>query len=753
MIKRIELSGTPPYTNGTQVIEPQKINFIFGLNGSGKTTLSRFISNPDNENYSDCSIQWEHTPIKCVVYNCDFVKENFSESSIPGIFTLGEENIENKNKIEALKNEITEINDNNNLLEIKLNGSDDTKGLNCELSDLETTFTNVFWKIKRSFDQSSLKLAFSGAIGTKADFKNKLIKEYSEIVDKLKEHEEPEDFDETEDFDELEKLCSQLFDENNEKEELIEKISFSKLVSFENNAILKKVIVGKKDVDISALIKRLGNETWVKDGVKYLGNSEGKCPFCQQDLDSDFSKKIADYFDEEYVNSINELEKCISDYQTVSNNVINKLYALLENSSQFLDKDMLLKIVQCIDKKVQENAKKLLEKKNAPNITIQFDSIDKEVKELEPIIIDTNKEINKYNERITHIDKERDILKSRVWKYVIATNIFNIKQYTEEKEKLNNSIAEVKSKLEQNKKLLKENQQELFECEKKQTSILPTVTGINNLLKNYGYNGFYIEADDSNHSYKFMRPNGKPAFESLSEGEKNFVTFLYFMYLLKGNKEESGHNFDKVVVIDDPVSSLDNDVLFIVSTLLRDMFADIYNEKGTIKQIFISSHNLYFFKEVSFNSGLKKDKTKFWMIIKNEEKSRIESFDKNPISSTYEMLWEEVRQANKKPSEISTISLGNAMRRIIEYYFKFLGGMNINAFHKQFPDGERQIFKSLISWTNAGSHAAFDDYSAIPNTYGAEKHLKVFKDLFEKTNQIAHYNLMMKSDDEDGNSE
>ena len=61
------------------------------------------------------------------------------------------------------------------------------------------------------------------------------------------------------------------------------------------------------------------------------------------------------------------------------------------------------------------------------------------------------------------------------------------------------------------------------------------------------------------------------------------MTFLYFMYSLKGNRDESGHNDDKVVVIDDPVSSLDNDVLFLVSSLIRDLFKDIYAGTGTIK--------------------------------------------------------------------------------------------------------------------------------------------------------------------------
>lgn len=85
----------------------------------------------------------------------------------------------------------------------------------------------------------------------------------------------------------------------------------------------------------------------------------------------------------------------------------------------------------------------------------------------------------------------------------------------------------------------------------------------------------------------------------------------------------------------------------------------------------------------------------------------------------------------------------------MEHYFKLLGGMDLNTFHLQFPDGERQVFKSLISWSNSGSHSAFDDFSATPNMFDVEKHLMVFKELFSKAGHTAHYNMMMRINTEE----
>ena len=77
-----------------------KINLIFGNNGTGKTTLSRALKDKRIESVSGESIN----NLNFVVYNVDYVKENFSEKeNFPGIFTLGKNNIEIENEIKNLE--------------------------------------------------------------------------------------------------------------------------------------------------------------------------------------------------------------------------------------------------------------------------------------------------------------------------------------------------------------------------------------------------------------------------------------------------------------------------------------------------------------------------------------------------------------------------------------------------------------------------------------------------------------------------
>lgn len=71
-------------------------------------------------------------------------------------------------------------------------------------------------------------------------------------------------------------------------------------------------------------------------------------------------------------------------------------------------------------------------------------------------------------------------------------------------------------------------------------------------------------------TYEVIREDDKVA-ENLSEGEQNFIAFLYFYHLVRGSQTETDSGKDKIVVIDDPVSGMDSGALFIVSALVCEM--------------------------------------------------------------------------------------------------------------------------------------------------------------------------------------
>jgi wobble nucleotide-excising tRNase len=238
-----------------------------------------------------------------------------------------------------------------------------------------------------------------------------------------------------------------------------------------------------------------------------------------------------------------------------------------------------------------------------------------------------------------------------------------------------------------------------------------------------------------------LRSDGSDAKDTLSEGEKNFVTFLYFYYLLKGSDSEAGMTTDRVVVIDDPVSSLDSDILFIVSSLIKGLFDEVRAGSTHVKQVFVLTHNVYFHREVTFNrrrTGGAMNEETFWVVRKSGPISKIEKHNSNPISTSYELLWAEVRKPDR-----SNLAIQNTLRRILENYFKILGGVDSDKICGKFEGKEKLVCKSLFSWVNEGSHYALDDiYMAIDDNV-VETYLQVFKQIFEKSEHSAHYEMMM----------
>ena len=83
--------------------------------------------------------------------------------------------------------------------------------------------------------------------------------------------------------------------------------------------------------------------------------------------------------------------------------------------------------------------------------------------------------------------------------------------------------------------------------------------------------------------YKIQREDGTIAETTLSEGEITFITFLYYLQLTKGGISEDEVNNERVLVIDDPISSFDSNHLFHANFFIK-------NECINALQLFVFTH-------------------------------------------------------------------------------------------------------------------------------------------------------------------
>src|SRR5690625_3981159 len=208
-------------------------------------------------------------------------------------------------------------------------------------------------------------------------------------------------------------------------------------------------------------------------------------------------------------------------------------------------------------------------------------------------------------------------------------------------EKKKNALEGMSTSKDRLKVYTKELKEKVIELQNQLTSVLPSINEINNLLNSFGFTNFQLVESENKGNYKIVRGDGDDANETLSEGEKTFITFLYFYQLINGSNDQDKVNTSRIIVIDDPISSLDSNILFIVSNLINNLKQKIRNNDSNFKQLIILTHNVYFHKEISFNKshGSKKlhDET-FWIIRKNNNVSHIYEYEENTIKKSYELI-------------------------------------------------------------------------------------------------------------------
>ena len=286
----------------------------------------------------------------------------------------------------------------------------------------------------------------------------------------------------------------------------------------------------------------------------------------------------------------------------------------------------------------------------------------------------------------------------------------------------------------QERNIIRENEQKI-------TGISESLIAINKILKSFAFDGFELTKGNTEGTYKIIRPDGTDVGKTLSEGEYRFISFLYYYHLINGSNESSGIIKDKILVIDDPISSLDSNSIFIVSTLVKKLISDCFENKNGIKQIFILTHNVYFYKEVVYRGlrdNKKEKKEKYFVLSKRNEISSIKEYNKNPIETMYQSLWEELKDEN-----INNKTCCNTMRRILEYYFNIIGSRSYEKAINEFEGNDKIICKSLISYINDSSHYINEGIDIILDDDMVQKYKKVFKEIFDKLGHGEHYNMMM----------
>lgn len=236
-----------------------------------------------------------------------------------------------------------------------------------------------------------------------------------------------------------------------------------------------------------------------------------------------------------------------------------------------------------------------------------------------------------------------------------------------------------------------------------------------------------LKGDEQEGKFKIVR-NGLEAY-NLSEGECTLVAFCYFIALVYNLKNIEKLK-DIIIYIDDPISSLDSNNIFYIYNLIENI---ICKEKN-YKQLFISTHNLEFFKYLrkltfpvkqtnikSCNDPActstrknKNDDIGYYFIRKENNISKLTNLPKylRKYNTEFNYLFSQIWKCAHASSELNPdqiYNFSNNMRKFFEIYiyFKYPSDENKSSFREKFFDAENNLnyFKLVDRIANEYSHA------------------------------------------------
>lgn len=683
MITKINLNKVACFKKPAFLETDKRINLIYGLNGSGKSTLSNFLYETAHSQFKDCTIEGLSGD-EILVYNQTFIQDNFFESeNLKGIFTLSKKNKEAEINISNADNEIKKIEAEKTVKEKELQKNND------EINTKQLSAKNKIWEIKTNYSGGDRVLEFC-LEGYKSDG-NKLLS----YVEGLKKPENKP----AKTIEVIKEEVQALAGENAQKFSALPSIIFS-AHHVEEESLFQKQIVGNENSSVSGLINELGNSDWVKDGLKYLPieieDEKEDCPFCQEKtITKELLTSIKNYFDESYERDLNTLKEFLTTYRDAVKSIPVKSDFEADPNLASAKKDFEIKY-NAFFKILSENVNLIEDKIKSPSLSINLVSSKKALEELDSIVKSVNKQIIEHNTKIDHKASALNEIKSNFWDIMRWDYDQTISSFIADKTNSKKNILLIEKSIEILAEKIRKQQSIMIEQQKQTVNIEEAIANINNGLTELGIEGFEIK-NYSDNLYKIVRDeNDIKIFRTLSEGEKMMISFLYFIESCRGkmNVNEAGRK--RIIVIDDPISSLSHIFVFNVGQMIKKEFMN--NNK--YEQVFLLTHSLYFFYELTDINHKRRESTqKLFRIRKNSAGSEILEMKYEEIQNDYHSYWYIVKDDKQPPALIA-----NCMRNIIEYFFNFVEKKDLsNVFQKK--EMQENRFQAFCRYINRESHS------------------------------------------------
>ncbi|WP_166865843.1 AAA family ATPase [Salinibacterium sp. ZJ70] len=735
MFTRITLDGAPSFAAGTggSLEELDRFNFVFGPNGTGKTTISRIIVEPRLHDGTAYETSNPALTTDAAVYNRDYADRTLREASrLSGVFVLDDEDPEAREEFHKLTSESGSIASRTTIIQ---DLKDKIGAIDRQLAKARSELVELAWS-ERANVPTELKPMFEGYNGKKEVFAEKLIGVVRAEVPTTQE---------------LMVEAKAAFESAGSPAQPLSKPpGYESVASHPAWNLLAAPITGSADVTLAALINDLGNQDWVAKGRDFLAVAEDRCPFCQQGLPDNFLEHLAEFYDATYAQAMESIASLATAATEVHALIGRALDALDRVAPVFVDGSRRDTLIAGLRTSMRRNEDALTAKLASPTALTTVSDLGPQLQEVGSLIDQVNLRVTEHNARLANRSTARAALVERCWTFFAwGTLGSNLGRYHGVVAGTKDRLAQLTTELNAAREDQDKDQQRAKDLESSLVSSAPAIARINRLLKAVGFERFHLApSDELKDGYRLQRPDGKDVENTLSDGERSFIAFLYYFVQLEA-KHRSSDLEPLVAVIDDPISSLDSDVLFVVGSLVRRIIQMINAEDGRLRQLILLTHNIQFYLEVTYprsadkRTGALRGRRYYELRRGSDGLTRVSASTQNEVRSNYQRLWEAVRRATDDGGPTDA-GLENVLRRILENYFTLIGSFpDLDEVMESAGGDEVIASKALLAWLHHGSHSLVDDFNYSPSGISRAVYLKVFRDIFERTNQLGHYELMM----------
>lgn len=725
MVSSVDLSNIDYLFNKGKHLKLKRCNLIFGKNASGKSSIANEINNQYGKDHPD-----KNTDV--FLFNKDFINNNIAKDDQLNALSLGTKDVKTHKKLVKLASKI------NSSKSIKSNYNKNYYS-NKEIC-LKYKSDKRKWLTACARDLRNNHITLVNANYNKNDFYNDL-KNNSKFLSKEVIHK-------------LERTIHEPIKNKIHIKNAIPNIKINNILKDVNNLLALQV--RSKHINSLSGITNKAKKKFAVEGMR-IHNQDEICAFCGNKITSNRWMKLHELFNSQYFHLISK----IRNYINILMNYESKISQIneLDVKSFYLNYQNKVKSINYWIIRLSLNynnffnylIRLLNRKKDNINKVYRISSNSKQVTDLKSF--DTLKsDICEIVKKNNDYGNQMNSVKNKARKLILSSLIASKKRkFMSNNPKFNIEFHDAKNNFNKSyKKLININNHLAHLYGVKHTLLQKDqdkniiVKSINKYLDFLGDNSFRLYYDDSFNGeyYVSSKKDGRRGINTLSRGELNLISFLYFYYLISPNNPDNKDSNNKVVILDDPMDSNDVDFQYLMITLLQELIHRINDkinkpEKGQNKgdykyrlfrkyQLIIFTHNVNFYLNVKYS--ISKKKLNLIHLFRTSKGTGIQYITNNTqdFCNSYQELWAETEYLyNQKQADFMI----NPIRRIVETFIKF------NAISKDTFYKGHEYAKKLF---NVNSHDV-DDASTNSNGHSCDSIKHMFKELFYDNGSKKHF--------------